>query len=137
MTLKTIIGWFFVIALIGSLLSVSMTNELQRRAFKKLAESNKDILVMFTRQNDSFERWIDSNKVFEATGFETNILPDGRVEIVFLRKLTDKGNDTDKTEYAQFHKVIVPAWMFCQITAEAALKLGFEALEKREGCNQK
>ena len=78
MTLKTIIGWFFVIAFIGSLLSVSMTNELQRRAFKKLSESNKDIMLMFSRQNDAFERWIDSNKTFEATGFETNILPDGR-----------------------------------------------------------
>lgn len=56
---------------------------------------------------------------------------DGRIKIVFLRKVASKEEDGSKKDMAEFREIVVPAWMFTQITSEAALKLGFEALENK------
>ena len=69
---------------------------------------------------------------FEATGYTAQPRDDGRVEITFLRKIgpVDPENPEKEGDMAEFRTVILPAWMWAQVTAEAALKLGFQALEK-------
>ena len=75
----------------------------------------------------------DRNARFEATGYTANVLEDGRVEVTFLRCLGPKDPEHPKkgNDWAEVRTVILPAWMWAQVTAEAALKLGFEALEKK------
>ena len=77
--------------------------------------------------------YTDRNARFEATGYTANVLEDGRVEVTFLRNLGPKDPEHPKkgNDWAEVRTVILPAWMWAQVTAEAALKLGFEALEKK------
>lgn len=74
---------------------------------------------------------VKRTRAFEATGFEADVTEDGRIKIVFLRKVASKEEDGSKKDMAEFREIVVPAWMFTQITSEAALKLGFEALENK------
>lgn len=69
---------------------------------------------------------------FEATGYTAKVLDDGRIEVSFLRKLGPEDPDHPKEDgdLAEFRTVILPAWMWAQVTAEGALKLGFEAIKK-------
>lgn len=69
---------------------------------------------------------------FEATGYTAQPMPDGRVEITFLRDLGPNTLEGAKGEerVAELRTIVLPSWMWAQVTAEAALKLGFEALEK-------
>ena len=75
----------------------------------------------------------DRNARFEATGYTANVLEDGRVEVTFLRNLGPKDPEHPKKgdDWAEVRTVVLPAWMWAQVTAEAALKLGFDALEKK------
>lgn len=81
---------------------------------------------------DALKKAAESRFPFEATGYTAKVLDDGRIEVSFLRKLGPEDPDHPKEDgdLAEFRTVILPAWMWSQVTAEAALKLGFEALEK-------
>ena len=82
---------------------------------------------------------LDSLEKFEATGYSAEPLEDGRVKVTFLQKIAPRGQLTetdpkagaDGEAWARHREVIMPAWMWAQVTAEAALKVGFEALDKK------
>lgn len=84
-----------------------------------------------TRSGEVMLEVVKRTRAFEATGFEADVTDDGRIKIVFLRKVASKEEDGSKKDMAEFREIVVPAWMFTQITSEAALKLGFEALENK------
>ena len=73
-----------------------------------------------------------SRTYFEATGYTVKTLEDGRVEVSFLRYLgpINPEKPVPNDDKAEFRTVVMPAWMWAQVTAEAALKVGFDALEK-------
>ena len=74
---------------------------------KSLDASIATFLDNTSKSSKSFLEVIERTRTFEATGFEA------------------------KKDLAEFREIVVPAWMFTQITSEAALKLGFEALENK------
>lgn len=81
---------------------------------------------------DALKKAAEGRVPFEATGYTAKVLDDGRIEVSFLRKLGPENPDHPKEEgdLAEFRTVILPAWMWAQVTAEGALKLGFEAIKK-------
>lgn len=81
---------------------------------------------------DALKKAAEGRGPFEATGYTAKVLDDGRIEVSFLRKLGPENPDHPKEDgdLAEFRTVILPAWMWAQVTAEGALKLGFDALEK-------
>ena len=98
---------------------------------KSLAASIDTFLANTSKSSKSFLEVIERTRTFEATGFEADVTEDGRIKIVFLRKVASKEENDAKKDLAEFREIVVPAWMFTQITSEAALKLGFEALENK------
>ena len=98
---------------------------------KSLDASIATFLDNTSKSSKSFLEVIERTRTFEATGFEADVTDDGRIKIVFLRKVASKEEDDSKKDMAEFREIVVPAWMFSQITSEAALKLGFEALENK------
>lgn len=98
---------------------------------KSLDASIATFLDNTSKSSKSFLEVIERTRTFEATGFEADVTEDGRIKIVFLRKIASKEGDDSKKDMAEFREIVVPAWMFTQITSEAALKLGFEALENK------
>ena len=84
---------------------------------------------LFESVNESLQ---ENNKIvrtFEATGYKADITDDGKVKVVFLRKISK--SDKEGEDMAEWREVVLPAWMWAQVTAEASLKLGFQALEKK------
>ena len=81
---------------------------------------------------DALKKAAEGRVPFEATGYTAKVLDDGRIEVSFLRKLGPENPDHPKEDgdLAEFRTVILPAWMWAQVTAEGALKLGFEAIKK-------
>ena len=98
---------------------------------KSLDASIATFLDNTSKSSKSFLEVVKRTRAFEATGFEADVTDDGRIKIVFLKKLVSKEENDPKKDLAEFREIIVPAWMFSQITSEAALKLGFEALENK------
>lgn len=98
---------------------------------KSLDASIATFLDNTSKSSKSFLEVVERTRTFEATGFEADVTDDGRIKIVFLRKVASKEEDDSKKDMAEFREIVVPAWMFTQITSEAALKLGFEALENK------
>lgn len=98
---------------------------------KSLDASIATFLDNTSKSSKSFLEVIERTRTFEATGFEADVTEDGRIKIVFLRKIASKEENDPKKDLAEFREIVVPAWMFSQITSEAALKLGFEALENK------
>lgn len=102
--------------------------------FKQLKEIDAKLdtyLEATTESGKAMLEVVKRTRAFEATGFEADVTEDGRIKIVFLRKVASKEEDGSKKDMAEFREIVVPAWMFTQITSEAALKLGFEALENK------
>lgn len=83
----------------------------------------------FTKQTEALDEHVKRTLPFEATGFKADAMDDGRIKVVYLRKVASK-DKTNHEDWAEFREVIMPAWMFAQVTSESALKLGFKALEK-------
>lgn len=81
---------------------------------------------------DALKKAAEGRVPLEATGYTAKVLDDGRIEVSFLRKLGPENPDHPKEDgdLAEFRTVILPAWMWAQVTAEGALKLGFEAIKK-------
>lgn len=98
---------------------------------KSLDASIATFLDNTSKSSKSFLEVVKRTRAFEATGFEADVTDDGRIKIVFLKKLVSKEENDPKKDLAEFREIVVPAWMFSQITSEAALKLGFEALENK------
>lgn len=90
----------------------------------------------FMKQTEALDEHVKRTLPFEATGFKADALDDGRIKVVFLKRVAEK-DDENKEDWAEFREVIMPAWMFAQVHSEAALKLGFEALKKKEKANEK
>ena len=90
---------------------------------------------------DAMKKLAEASSRFEATGYTAKPLSDGRIEVSFLRRMgpSDPENPKKNEDTGEVRTVIMPAWMWGQVTAEAALRLGFDALdkakEKKEGEN--
>ena len=81
---------------------------------------------------DAMKKLAEASSRFEATGYTAKPLSDGRIEVSFLRRMgpSDPENPKKNEDTGEVRTVIMPAWMWGQVTAEAALRLGFDALDK-------
>lgn len=80
--------------------------------------------------NDIAKRTLD----FEATGYTADVTDDGRIKVVFMKRIgpADPTKPDDGVSVIEHRVVILPAWMWAQVTADGAMKLGFEAIEKQK-----
>lgn len=126
-------------ALLGGVVAVIKTNFDVRDELRgqqaQMTEYVRVLNLVNERQGevaDALKKAAEGRVPFEATGYTAKVLDDGRIEVSFLRRLGPEDPDHPKEDgyLGEFRTVILPAWMWAQVTAEGALKLGFDALEK-------
>ena len=111
---------------------VFKTNIDVRQELRVQSDRISEYVKMLTKVAEALNESNEQKANFEATGYTVQPRDDGRVEVTFLKKLgpSDPAHPEKKGEMAEFRTVIMPAWMWAQVTAEAALKVGFDALDK-------
>lgn len=63
---------------------------------KSLDASIATFLDNTSKSSKSFLEVVERTRTFEATGFEADVTDDGRIKIVFLRKVASKEEDDSK-----------------------------------------
>lgn len=122
-----------VVLAVSSLAALTKTYQ----AISQIKLMNQSFVDQTTIAFDKISESLRTNQSpFEATGYQVKTLDDGRVQITFLSHLGESvdelANDStkEKESFAEMKTVILPAWMWSQVVAEASLKIGFEALKK-------
>lgn len=123
---------FLIGATFMGLAWVFKTNIDVRQELRVQSDRISEYVQMLTKVAEALNESNEQKANFEATGYTVQPRDDGRVEVTFLKKLgpSDPAHPEKKGEMAEFRTVIMPAWMWAQVTAEAALKVGFDALDK-------
>lgn len=111
---------------------VFKTNIDVRQELRVQSDRISEYVKMLTKVAAALNESNEQKANFEATGYTVQPRDDGRVEVTFLKKIgpADPENPEKEGDLAEFRTVILPAWMWAQVTAEAALKVGFDALDK-------
>ena len=135
---KYVVAFFIgaMIVALGWTIKTNFASRMQVRALETKVDQYILVIGELCKTQDqllsAFNKIAEKSITFEATSYTAKPLDDGRIEVTFFRDIgpTEPENPENKNKTSEVRTVILPAYLWSNVTAEVALKLGFESLYK-------